>query len=187
MITDFEKTEIKDIIHISDRFIGENFQTFHSVENYLKNKKNILKVYRVNNKIVGFIKGKVIKSNLLQDTLLKTNQIIIDDLSCNEYVGYFETICVKETFRRKKIATDLLLDLIASLKKIEPINIVYSTVWKTSDGTNAKKLVENIDFKIVSEIPDYWHDDSIAKNYKCPKCNLPPCKCSMLFYKLEII
>ena len=56
----------------------------------------------------------------------------------------------------------------------------------TGGVANARRIVENIGFKMITEIEDYWYKDSIVKDYICPSCGKPPCKCSMIFYRLEI-
>jgi len=184
MIDNLKEEDIDDVLLISDLCVGEHFQTYDSIKDYLSDDKKILKVYKIDDEIIGFAKGEVIEKSTFKKHLLKSNLSIDNKLAGEDNMGLAETICVKEEFRGRKIARELADDLIQSLKNIENIDSIYTTVWKTSEGANAKRLIENIGFEYITEIADYWYDDSIEKNYKCPKCGNPPCKCSTVFYKL---
>ncbi|MCX6270744.1 MAG: GNAT family N-acetyltransferase [Bacteroidetes bacterium] len=184
MIRDVKAEDIEHVCSLSDQFVGKNFQTYDSIKNYIADPKKILKVYKVNDEIIGFVKGKILKKSEFKKNLLKTDTHIEKELAGEGYMGFAETICVKKEYRGTRIASELANELIQSLKNLETIDVICTTVWKTSEGANAKKLVENIGFTYITEISDFWHRDSIDKNYICPKCGQPPCRCSMIFYRL---
>jgi len=184
MIENLKEEDIEQVLIISDKFIGEKFQTYDSLKNYLQDSHKIIKVFRENDEIIGFIKGEIIEKSELRKSLLKSNPCIDDELSEEGHMGYAETICIKEEFRGTSVAQKLTDELISSLIKIENIDIIYTTLWKMGERANAKKLVERTGFKYITEIPEYWYSDSLEKNYFCPNCGKPPCKCSMMFYKL---
>jgi len=184
MIEYLKEEDIEQVLKISDKFIGENFQTYDSLKNYLLDSQKVIEVYRVNDEIIGFVKGKVIKKSKLKNKLLKTDTSIDLELKDEGNMGLVETICVKEEYRGTQVAKELADELIHSLNKLEHIDVLYTALWKKGEKANAKRLFENLGFKYVTEIPDYWYNDSIEKNYTCPKCGKPPCKCSMIFYKL---
>ncbi len=186
MISDLKEEDIEQVILISDKMVGESFQTPDSIKKYITDKHKILKVYKFNGEIIGFVKGKIIGKSTFKDTLLKTNSVIKTVLMGEGNMGLAETICVKNKFRGTGIAQELADDLIGSLKQVEPIDIICSTLWKAGGVANARRIVENIGFKMITEIEDYWYKDSIVKDYICPSCGKPPCKCSMIFYRLEI-
>jgi len=184
MIFDLREEDIEQVLRISDKFVGESFQTNETMRNYILDTQKVLKVYRINDEIIGFVKGEVLEKSEFRNSLLKTNDSIDEQLQGEGNVGIAETICVKEEYRGTGVAKELAVELIHSLKEIENTDLICSTVWKSVDGANAKNLVEKIGFENIAEIPAYWYDDSIEKNYICPKCGKPPCKCSMIFYKL---
>lgn len=185
MINDLIEEDIEEVLLMSDKLVGENFQTYNSIKTFLSDSKKILKVYKVRGKIIGFAKGEILEKAQFKKSLLKTNATIEDKLDGLGSVGFAETICVKEEYRGKHIAHKLADELIHSFREINNIDAICTTVWKTKEGANAKNLVERIGFKYVTEIEEYWYNDSLALNYKCPKCGKPPCKCSMVFYKLS--
>ena len=184
MISHLKEEDIEKVVLISDKLVGENFHTYESFKKYLSDPHKIVSVYKVDNEIVGFAKGKVIDKTILKEKLFKTDTNIEEELTGSGNLGFVETICVSEEFRGKRIGKELADELIESFKKTEHINAIYTTVWKTGETENAKKLVKNLGFKYITEITEYWYKDSIDKNYICPKCGNPPCKCSMVFYKL---
>ncbi|HNW97174.1 MAG TPA: GNAT family N-acetyltransferase [Bacteroidales bacterium] len=184
MITELKEEEIALVLQMSDKFVGKNFQTYESIKDYILNPQKVIRIYKINNEIVGFVKGEILKKSEFKKSLLKVDKPFEKKVTDDGYMGYAETICVKEEYRHTHIAHDMADELIRVMKKIENIDVICTTVWKSGDIANAKNLVETIGFKLITEIKNYWYNDSIKKKYMCPHCGNPPCKCSMLFYKM---
>jgi len=45
-------------------------------------------------------------------------------------------------------------------------------------------LLKN-NFKQLKTIPNYWFNDSKNKQYNCPECGKPPCKCAGVVFELS--
>lgn len=184
MITDLAEDDIGQVLLIADKCLGNNFLKYETVVDYIRDPRKIIKVHRTSNEIVGYVKGKAVENSELKRYLLKTDSLMEEELSGNGFAGLFESLCINQNHQRKSIGMSLALELVKSFRTMNDIGRIYTTVWKSKYEANSKKLVEKIGFKQITEIPGYWFEDSAEKQYLCPDCGHPPCKCSMLFYVL---
>lgn len=59
---------------------------------------------------------------------------------------------------------------------------ILSFNWKRHNKVSMEGILQTIGMKVLAEIPDYWHDDSLKYGYQCPECGQPPCHCTAVVY-----
>jgi GNAT superfamily N-acetyltransferase len=57
--------------------------------------------------------------------------------------------------------------------------------WKSSQGCHIDGVMKTAGFHSVSEIPDFWKEDSRRKKYSCPECG-SVCECAAVVFKRTI-
>lgn len=188
-IVDLETKYIPEIIRIGDQQIGEQFLESEILENCIHKKDKFIGKVAIDltrNKIAGFIVSFVIEKEELSNIYKKGVEQIPRSLTyANEY-GVLKSVAVNEEYKGQSIGTRLVSVTLEEFKKLN-ITTVFSSAWKSEKGTNMKGIFDSLDFKEVYEIKDYWKEDSLEKQYKCPVCGNPPCRCSAIIYSKFLI
>jgi len=66
----------------------------------------------------------------------------------------------------------------------KPIMVVASTAWKQKESgvINVDGILKQSGLQAHKTIENFWASDSMEKNYTCPSCGSPPCRCSVVLY-----
>lgn len=112
---------------ISSLFVVKDYH-----KNYLKRKDNICYVYEDNNEIIAYIDGKIVNDGTEVCDTFKINALF-----------------VKEDYRHKGIATELIKTILNDVKQR---GITNCEIGVMSENYNAKKLYEKFGFKTYKEI-----------------------------------
>ena len=115
-----------------DSNISPLFVVIDYHKNYLKKKNNICYVYEENNDIVAYIDGLIVNDGTDVSDTFKINALF-----------------VKEEYRDKGIATDLMNKII---EDVDQRNITNIEIGVLSNNVKAKKLYEKFNFKTYKEI-----------------------------------
>lgn len=115
-----------------DSNISPLFVVIDYHKNYLKKKNNICYVYEENNDIVAYIDGLIVNDGTDVSDTFKINALF-----------------VKEEYRGKGIATDLMNKII---EDVDQRNITNIEIGVLSNNVKAKKLYEKFNFKTYKEI-----------------------------------
>jgi GNAT superfamily N-acetyltransferase len=57
--------------------------------------------------------------------------------------------------------------------------------WKSSQGCHIDGVMKTAGFRGVSEVPNFWTEDSRSKKYSCPECGAI-CECAAVVFKRTI-
>ncbi len=131
-----------------------------------------------------------IKVSDLQDFLI----LVAEDLETEKCVGVclfyidaetnrgvVKTVVVASEFSGKGIGTKLISSAVENLQS-RGIEKFISPLWKSGDRINSDIIFRRNGFVPVKEIPDYWYEDSLLRNYSCPVCG-SACHCSCVIYE----
>lgn len=78
-------------------------------------------------------------------------------------------MAVQADYKNFGIASALVEHAIDLLSK-SGVQGFISTAWKHAGKINIKNILERCGFRKRLEIPNYWREDSIEKDYHCPQC-----------------
>ncbi len=95
-------------------------------------------------------------------------------------LGLLKSVGVDPSFRRKGIASEMVKYGMASLKE-KNVEVVMALAWKT-ETVHIGGVLSRMGFTVRKRYEGFWSRDSIEKNYTCPACGLPPCKCDTVLY-----
>lgn len=177
----FRKIEAKDherIYAITDNNFGKFFLQ-SSYDSILLNKDlNIVAENLDSSKIIGLslnelINYKDIKNQTLRTELKKAG-------IQNTIIGKQSILCVEDKYRNIGIGSKLLDISVEILRNYT--DIVISVKWKNEVRNS---LLDKAGFERISEVKNYWYDESLLKKYNCSICGNPPCQCSANLYVLK--
>lgn len=100
-------------------------------------------------------------------------------------VGLFGTTAVDKEWRRKGIASAFYKRRFDFFREQE-CTACISLVWESGKEDSSKPLLSKLGFEELKSVKDYWKQDSIEKNYQCPNCGDPPCRCTATLMALAL-
>jgi L-amino acid N-acyltransferase YncA len=96
-------------------------------------------------------------------------------------VGMLKSNAVRTRYRRSGIGSQLV-KCGSELLKDKGCRAIVSISWASNANESSSSVLEAHDFRLVCKVDGYWKDDSLARDYDCPRCGRPPCKCSASIY-----
>lgn len=179
----FRKCHFSEIIALSDEELGEDYLTQELLNDFNSNENAFVHVaLNSSGKVIGFVLGLIASENEIQAFFKKAQLIQLLRLSLSAgRIGIVKTIAINNKYKGQGVGTALIKSCI-SILETKGISIICSLAWRSKKGINLEHILENEGFKILKELKKYWFEDSIQRNYICPECGQPPCKCSAVIY-----
>lgn len=135
-----------------------------------------------NEKIVGFSINLITSTEELISELNKYQYASLSSfLTGEKKIGILKMICLIDEFKGKGIGSQLINESLNYFKS-KNIQVIYAFAWKNSEGINMGTIFNRYRINRITEIQNFWYDDSLEKNYCCPECGQPPCRCSVVVY-----
>ncbi len=138
--------DIDMVIAINIECLPEHYPLSFWVE-HLKKWSDIFYVAEVDNEIVGYALSRIEEGQ----SYFKSSYI---------KMGHIVSVAVREKFRRKGIATYMILTLLNSLKSIYGAEEAFLEVRISNEP--AIKLYEKLSFKVVKKLTQYYLDGEDA-------------------------
>lgn len=171
---------VPKIMRIAEKQLGDTYINEQELS------ENEVSLYaKAGNEVLGFCIGKVIETNQFlkqHKTIAERNNKVLNSTT---KIGVLSSIAVNEKSKGRGVGTQLMNATLAAFESLG-IKIVVMTGWKSSKGIHIGGLAKIAKFDELFEVPNYWYDDSIKNNYKCPECGNPPCKCSAVLFLKHI-
>jgi len=102
-------------------------------------------------------------------------------------VVYLKSVIVLPEYRRQKVATKLI-SAIEVMGEKQGITHYYAEAWSTLAGLTSGQLFENLGYRIVKQIDNFWYEESLNQGYCCSECGKAPCHCkAVIFVKGRLI
>lgn len=187
-IMNMKKSDIPQIIEISDQELGKDYLNHNDIEQMIDSKEDyICKVAYCSDesKIVGFCLGFIINPEKLQSLLKVESAKIPRFLRLSDKIGVIKTVAVEKNYQGYGIGKKLVEDCYNELVK-RGVQSVFSIAWKNGEVINIGGILTLLGFKKYLEINRYWEKESLEKGYFCPVCGNPPCACSAVIYAKAI-
>lgn len=155
------------IVELSDKIFGPGYIELSELEQLS------CLVAKSDDKVIGFSTYKIISKkdfDLLHPKL--------EDYDFGYLIGFLGSIAVEKERQKNGVGYALTRQAIDYLSQADSI---VSLAWKQKT-TPAAKLLTNLGLSRVTEIQDYWFEESVEKNYTCQGCGKPPCLCTAELY-----
>lgn len=182
----FRRIEHKDIDNIKtiiDVSFGKNYLTKEHINSYINNPNNQGYCLTQDDILIGFISLKLISKDNLYDYFLTEKDKLFGFFNTLKTFAVIEQVVIAPSYRKKGYSTFLLNNALVQLSK--QADCFICICWIKNEPNLMQKLLLKNDFKLIKEIPNYWKNDSLKKNYQCVICGEPPCKCKAEIYKLK--
>jgi len=99
---------------------------------------------------------------------------IVPELEFNR-TALLQSVAVSPQARGNGVGTDLVRASVDTLTTAGATSII-SIGWTDFEGCHIQGPLEAIGFQGRGDLPNFWRQESITKNYQCPTCG-QPCKC----------
>lgn len=111
------------------------------------------------------------------------------DPSMNKYngtqAGSFSTLCVKENLQGHGIGQALSHKRLEFLKS-RGIPFIVGCSWVSGKTHTSNRVFEKMGFRPVKKVEDFFKEMSLKNPFSCPGCNVHPCTCSAILYRLDL-
>lgn len=179
---------IPQILDISDEELGKDYINYDMLKKITTDADDYIckLAYNPNEaKIVGFCLCMIIVpqdiNNIIRIPEDKTPRALI----YSERIGVIKTVAVDKKYQGYGIGREIVKDCFNELLQ-KQVQSMFSIAWKNNEKTNIHGILTGLGFKELIEIPKYWSEDSMKKEYICPVCGQPPCQCSAVIYTQSI-
>lgn len=173
-IVDSNKKHISKITKIADEELGKSYLDINS---FKFGKSCFLRVAKQKNEtVLGFCISSI-TSKLIMELQLGLK---LTSKNSTSTIGLIKTLAVNKEYQNIGIGFNLVADAITNFKK-QQIKTIICLAWKSKNGVNIAGIMQQHQFKILKEIPNYWEKESIKHKFNCPECGYP-CNCSALIY-----
>lgn len=175
---------LNHVLALFGKCLGEKYITPHQLGEYAtpgERKKGFVAV--VQGKVIGAVTCEIVtldsieKASLIPLTQLKS---LLPEISFHNGIGLIKSLAVYENFRGRGVASALVKAAVEWLASQEATKII-TVAWVSNGTCNAQGVLESCGFYKISEIPQFWHSDSLEKGYLCPDCG-NPCRCSAAIF-----
>jgi ribosomal protein S18 acetylase RimI-like enzyme len=172
-----ERQVLPSILRIAEKQLGDSYVS----ESSLLGEGRFGYYATIAGKPAGFCVGRLLPVQKFLDLYQKIKERGVRSLGLADTLGLITCIAVDEDYKERGVG-NALIDRCASVLVAQGAQVLASTGWKSSNGVHIGGLMKMHGFEQLMEIPDFWKEDSVTHNYKCPECGPPPCHCSAVFY-----
>lgn len=183
-IIQLELKDIPQIIPICNEELGKGFITEKSAIYYINNPfcQSLAAVNPLNNEIIGtsiclFFSQKEFKAFLHPSQYIH----LPNSFTQCEKIGVLKLIAIQKEFQKKGLGSEFIN---ASFKFFQENNIqtICAFAWESKTGINMKTIFDRNHLSTMNRIDNFWTKDSLEKQYDCPECGSPPCKCTAVIF-----
>ncbi len=173
------KSDFPRIIRISDNQLGKDYVNKNLLEQSLDKDDRFCYVAEAHKtkQPIAFAMCMVIDYEEAKK-ISRTEEI--KDLQFYDKIGYIKTVVVDEHYEGYGIGSKIVGECIDYLSSLG-CSAFISTAWKHAGVINIANILQLNDFYKISEIPNYWYEDSLTEGFQCPQCG-NPCNCSCVIY-----
>lgn len=100
-------------------------------------------------------------------------------------VGSFSTLAILESLQGRGLGQILSRVRIRWLRD-QGCNVVLGVSWVSGLAHTSNRVFEKMGFKAVKRVENFYHQQSIDKPFFCPGCQLAPCTCAAILYRLDL-
>src|SRR5690606_32609534 len=169
--------DIPTILFLAEQALGKNYIQ----ESTLVEEHHLVVCAEVHEVTAGFCTGKILPVTSLSSSLRKGGRCPIPELERLTEIGWVGSLAVSQQWRRRGIGTMLVQACLERLHSGGAAFIMMGA-WKSPHGAQAGSIAEAKGFHMRCEIPEFWKEESLDKQYSCTVCIPPPCRCAAVIY-----
>ena len=173
--------DIDSIKILSDQCFGKEYHQENSIRNFIDHHEWHLAVYEENKDIKGFVLLLTGSFDRILEEIGIIHRGALKELANRGDICLRKSTCVKGDSRGKGLGSLMAGYAVESY----PRHLHMSLSWKKNDKVPMQHIGENLGFKVIQELKEYWREESLNKNYDCPHCGDPPCTCPALIMVRE--
>ncbi len=182
-IIELRKKDIKSVLQIADMEFGKGYFD----KNTLLNPNVFTHVVLLNNNdVIGFACGIV--QNIKNIKTLFTNYppFVVNLILKYKNIGITKSLAIRNSLKHNHIGTALFAKRHVTFKN-KGAEIIIMPGWQKPNGiTSIDGIARRFGFTNMGVVKNFFYKDSLQRNYKCPVCGNPPCKCNVIVYKKEM-
>lgn len=97
---------------------------------------------------------------------------------------WLDVICILPEFQKRGYGTIMLQDMIEYVRHHYGVKRITTEAVLYKGHSNSKKLFENFAFTFLKAEEGFWEKE--YPNTYCKNCHHNPCRCTTLFYQLNL-
>lgn len=191
-----ESEEMDATIEIADKQLGEGYFTKEELSLVFTKKENyfghVMVDLKKNNRVIAFSYEKIITSHQFSEDLRLPLCGLPSFVRIEPRVAVVKTVCVSEGYQGQGIGRRLVGEVTEKLLKKEKnvaciawkkgeIQSSDPEILKNNGRTNIGTVLQQNQFQVLLERPDFWMKESLEKGCGCPHCG-EVCRCSAEIY-----
>lgn len=179
-VKSIEESHLEELVHLSNISTGEGYFDKDYFLDYLEAPQKHSLIYSINKTPVGFSLLELVSIDKFFETPSAFNGEMRRSMGDVDSLVVRRATSVHPNHRRKGIANDMVQ---RSLKIFnEAADAMVSIAWKSTKGVHMRWPLENNNFRPILEMKNFYYELSISRNFICPICGDPPCKCDAILY-----
>jgi len=171
-IIPLSEDHFSDVVHFSDRWIGENYFKHQDLQKILKASQK----EGLNSSLLAFQGDTLIGIRL---TFSPGQLTVNKHLTPHEWkvelskVGYFKSLFISDEHQQRGIGKVLSIKSMDILKNMGGEAVLCHS-WLESPENSSQRYLESLGFVKVKDHPNFWYDT----DYKCVRCAPSRCLCT---------
>lgn len=171
-----QSNHFPQVIALANEQLGDGYITDHFLQSFWNNTAAHVKVILDQDEVIGFYIVYLHPVWLQED--LKTSD--------SQNFAVLKTIVVSEQYQRRGIG-NLLMEDFLNWSKTNHFQQLFSIAWQRKESVPVENLLRKNGFEITHAIVNYWQQESEMQQYTCPECGQPPCTCTAVIFKKELV
>lgn len=94
--------------------------------------------------------------------------------------GLLKSVAVRLDARGSGVGSELAAACLGRLKEVGVARVV-ALAWRSGGVCFAGGILEDLGFRPVVTLFEFWREDSLVRGYDCPACGRP-CRCDAVVY-----
>ena len=182
-ILPFEGEGVDYLLEIADSELGKGYLSREQI----LSSSTFTDIAVLGGEIIGFSCG-IVKNG--KEFFLENGQFpsgIKKRMLIQERIGITKSLAIRKDRQNLGVGTSLFAVRIENFRKLGA-GAVLMPGWQYPGGTTAiDGIARSFGFRKLGTVKDYYYRDSIKRQYSCPVCGPPPCRCSAVIYFLELV
>lgn len=181
---DMTEKDVADVLSISFRQFGQTYLGESELRRLLSAKNCHLPVVTTDGKLVGYSIIYMLNRSALGDVLGSEYLHFFNDLKADQRIQFRRSTALHPDYSGKGIGLDFIGYTMN--KYARQGDVVMSLNWKRKELIPMEKISKKMGMTLYCELPDFWMKDSLVKQYDCPECGKPPCRCKAVIFVKKI-
>ena len=179
------KEDMDAVLSISSSQLGPSYLNETELQNYFTDEFSRIPVLIHNDRLIGYSIIHVVEKSKMDAYSSAPIAEFFSDLKEDEKVQLRKTTAIHPDYSGKGLGRFFIEHTMKEYGT--DCRLIISVNWKRGAVIPMRKISSQMGMSESFEIKNYWHDDSITKQYYCPECHEPPCECSAVLFAKKLV